>query len=69
MGELSKNDAEKKRDSYMDDLIKLKGYIREDFEEMDFANANQRDVMEGYIELIESEYDSFISILHAMSFE
>lgn len=69
MGELSKNDAEKKRDSYMDDLIKLKGYIREDFEEMDFTNANQRDVMEGYIELIESEYDSFISILHAMSFE
>ena len=69
MGELSKKDAEKKRDDYVDDLAKLKEDIREDFEEMDFVNADQRDVMETYIEDIESEYDALITMLNNMSFE
>lgn len=69
MGELSKKDAEKKRDDYVDDLAKLKEDIREDFEEMDFVNADQRDAMETYIEDIESEYDALITMLNNMSFE
>ena len=69
MGELSKRDAEKKREAYMNHLSKLKGYIREDFEEMDFENADQRDVMEGYIESIEKEYDLLVSTLEGMTFE
>ncbi len=69
MGELSRSDAEKRRDNYVSDLEKLKKYVREDFEEMDFENADQRDVMEGYIESIEAEFASLISTLNNMTFE
>lgn len=69
MGELSKSDAEYKRSRYIERLNDLKGDIREDFEEMDFENADQRDVMEGYIELIEAEYESLISLLDNLTFE
>ena len=69
MGELSKKDAEAKRDMYVENLTTQKGDIREDFEEMDFENADQRDVMESYIEAIELEYDSLITTLTNMSFE
>ena len=69
MGELSKSDAERKRDDYVDRLTEIKGDIREDFEEMDFVNADQRDAMEAYIEDIESEYNTLITTLTDMTFE
>lgn len=36
----------------MENLTKIKENIRENFEEMDFANANQRDIMESYITMM-----------------
>lgn len=68
MGQLSKRDAERKRDDYISKLTEVKKNIREDFEEMDFENAVQRNIVEGYIESIETEFGSFISTLQGMSF-
>lgn len=69
MGELSKSDAEKKRNEYVTEITKVRNYVREDFEEMDFQNADQRDAMERYIENLEAEYNSLITTLNNMTFE
>lgn len=68
MGELSKRDAEEKRENYISKLRQLKTYVREDFTEMDFENADQRDVIEGHIEEIEGYFDGLISSLENMQF-
>lgn len=68
MGELSKSDAEVKRSKYISILTKQKEYVREDFEEMDFENAVQRDIMEGYIEEIEKEFGILLTTLQNMQF-
>lgn len=69
MGELSKADAEKKRNKYISQITKIKGYVREDFEEMDFENAQERTMMENCIESMESIYNSMIGMLAGMNFE
>lgn len=68
MGELSKRDAEAKRADYISKLTQLKAYARENFTEMDFENADQRDVIEGHIEEIEGYFDGLISSLENMQF-
>lgn len=69
MGELSKSDAEKRRNNYVTEITKVRNYILEDFEEMDFQNADQRDAMEKHIENLEAEYNSLITTLNNMTFE
>lgn len=68
MGELSKQDAERKRDSYKEHFRRMKSRVREDFEEMDFENADQRNHMEGHVSSIESIIDGLIKELDAMTF-
>lgn len=68
MGELSKKDAEAKRDKYVELLAEAKEDVREDFEEMDFENAVQRNQMEEYIEDIETVFGNLISSLNDMEF-
>lgn len=69
MGELSKADAEKKRSSYITIIESVKKSVREDFEEMDFENAEERTLMEGYIKDMEEEYDGLVRTLDRMTFE
>lgn len=69
MGELSKADAERKRSNYISKITKIKRNVREDFEEMDFENANERTMMENCIEGMESIYNSLIGMLAGMNFE
>lgn len=69
MGELSKSDAEAKRNRYTETLKKIKKNVREDFEEMDFENAFQRRKMEKTIAKMEKKYDECIKLLADMSFE
>lgn len=69
MGELSKADAEKKRSSYITIIESVKKSVREDFEEMDFENAEERTLMEGYIKDMEEEYDGLVRTLDGMTFE
>lgn len=69
MGELSKNDAERKREQYQDQLNKMKSKVRENFEEMDFENADQRNFMENHVEAIESVFNGLIMELGAITFE
>lgn len=69
MGELSRQDAEAKRNKYISLLETNKKYIREDFMEMDFENADQRDRVEEYIEQIEAKLGSLIQSLNDMTFE
>jgi len=69
MGELSKADAEKKKNKYISKIQDIKSKVREDFEEMDFKNAKERTKMEGYIKSMEEEYTGLINVLNGMSFE
>lgn len=43
--------------------------VREDFEEMDFENAQERTMMESCIESMEDVYDGLVRMLEGMSFE
>lgn len=69
MGELKKGDAEYKRDSYVTKLESVKRKVREDFSEMDFENAKQRDTMEIAVIDIETELGNMINTLNGMTFE
>lgn len=69
MGELSKYDAENKRNEFVEILSDIKKSVRENFEEMDFVNAIERNVMETYIESMEQEYENIISELNEICFE
>ncbi len=69
MGELKKSSAESKRGDYVEDLQSAKKKVRENFDEMDFQNAVQRDQIEDAIAGIEAELDAMIKTLNDMSFE
>lgn len=68
MGELSKSDAEARRSKYVSVLQKQKQNVRENFEEMDFENAVQQNIMESHIKEIEMEFDGLITTLQSMQF-
>ncbi len=68
MGELSKNDAEKKRDKYASIIVKIQEKVREDFDEMDFQNAVQKNTMGGYVEDLQRELAKLIVALNDISF-
>ena len=68
MGELSKQDAERKRDSYKDHFRRMKSRVQEDFEEMDFENADQRNHMESHVNGIVDIIDGLIKELDGMTF-
>lgn len=68
MGELSKKDAEKKRDRYASIIVKIQENVREDFNEMDFQNAVQRNTMGGYVEDLQRELAKLIVALNDISF-
>ena len=69
MGQLSAGDAANYREKLANYLRKCKSQVRENFEEMDFENADKRTTMEGYVINMENKYDSIISELNSMSFE
>lgn len=69
MGELSKADAEAKKQKYISIISDVKSDVREDFEEMDFENAVERTNMEAYIKSMEEEYDGLLRTLEGMRFE
>ena len=69
MGQLSQGDAISFRDELVDYFTKCKSDVRENFEEMDFENADKRTMVEEYISNMEGKYDSLISELNNMSFE
>ena len=73
MGELSTSDANAKRSKYVSHLKKLVKAINEDYSEMDFENAKQKDGLSGSdikskVDNITSELNSIISSLQGMSF-
>ena len=47
----------------------MKSRVREDFEEMDFENADQRNHMESHVNSIEGIIAGLISKLDSMTFE
>ena len=69
MGELAQEDASRVRDSFIEYFQKSKSGVRENFEEMDFENADKRTQMEQNIINMEMKYDSLINELRNMSFE
>ncbi len=69
MGELNRNDAAAKRERHMEKLEKAGRHVREDFEEMDFANAKERERMEVHVERIEEKLSWLARILGGMEFE
>ena len=69
MGELKKGSAQNKCEDYIYHIRNLKRKARENFEEMDFANAIQRVHMEENVEQMEGEYDRLIRKLQDMTFE
>ena len=69
MGQLSAGDAANYREKLANYLRKCKSQVRENFEEMDFENADKRTKMEEYISNMEMKYDSLISELNGMCFE
>lgn len=69
MGELSSWDAESKKNYYRRILEKAKKNVRENFEEMDFENANKRSDMENIIEEIEEACQAKMNELDGMGFE
>ena len=68
MGEMSKADAERKRNSFRSKIEEAKKQVRENFDEMDFENARERTVMEGYIQEMEGEFAALIGTLDGMTF-
>ena len=69
MGQLSKGDAESYQNDLAEYLGECRSQVRENFNEMDFENADKRTQMEKYIEKMEKKYDSLISDLKSLSFE
>lgn len=69
MGELSKSDARKKREDYISQLESIIALVQEDFAEMDFENARQRDKVEEHINNIVNIFNNYISMLEDMDFE
>ncbi|CBK73064.1 hypothetical protein CIY_00740 [Butyrivibrio fibrisolvens 16/4] len=69
MGQLSAGDAASYREKLANYLKKCKSQVRENFNEMDFENADKRTQMETHIVSMENKYDSIINELNNMSFE
>lgn len=68
MGELSNQDADIKRENYIDSLRRMKQAVRENFDDMDFENANKRNELENLIISIEDSIQRRISTLNSMRF-
>lgn len=68
MSELSRQDAVNKRNSYVEQLSSLKNRIDQDFQEMDFQNARQRNLVMMRIEGIKGRLDYYINWLTQMNF-
>lgn len=69
MGELNTWDACAKRDNYIWILQQMKSEIRENFEEMDFTNARERNLLERQITELEDTIQRRICDLTGMGFE
>lgn len=68
MGELSSQDAINKRNNYIEQLSSLKNRIDQDFQEMDFENARQRNLVMMRVEGIKGRLDYYINWLSQMNF-
>ena len=68
MGELSNHDADIKRENYIDSLRRMKQAVRENFDDMDFENANKRNEVENIMISIEDSIQRRISTLNSMRF-
>jgi len=69
MGQLSSGDASGFRNELVAYFRECKSQVRENFNEMDFENADKRTKMEEHIANMETKYDSLINSLNNMSFE
>ena len=68
MGELSNHYADIKRENYIDSLRRMKQAVRENFDDMDFENANKRNEVENIMISIEDSIQRRISTLNSMRF-
>ena len=69
MGQLSQADASSFRNELVTYFTGLKSDVRENFNEMDFENADKRTQMGVYISNMESKFDDLIRDLNNLSFE
>ena len=69
MGELSRVDAIACRDYMVSVYQETKQSARQNFDDMDFENADKRVEVEGYIEDIVAECDRQIQMLYGLMFE
>lgn len=69
MAELSAKDAYAKKAYFEQKLYDVKAQIRNNFNEMDFANADKRDEMERCVEAMEQACDGLLGQLSGMTFQ
>lgn len=69
MAELSARDGYLKTVNFVQQIIAVKKQIRENFEEMDFENADKRETMEQQVETMERLCSELIGELSGMSFQ
>ncbi|MCR5195466.1 MAG: hypothetical protein K6D38_04055 [Pseudobutyrivibrio sp.] len=69
MGQLSSGDASRFKSDLVSCFQYKKADIRENFNEMDFENADKETKMEEYISSIETKFDSMINVLNSIGFE
>lgn len=69
MGELNAWEANAKRDNYAWTLQQMKSEIRENFEEMDFTNARERNLLERHVIEIEDMIQRQMNKVAGIGFE
>lgn len=69
MGRVVGSYAERLQASYIKYINNQKQYIRKNFEDMDFENADARDKFEAIVESMESNCDALVNKISSYSFE
>lgn len=69
MGRVVGSYANRLRNSYVNYINTQKKYIRKNFEDMDFENADARDQFEAVIESMEANCDALVNKISGYSFE
>ncbi len=69
MGRVVGSYAKRLQNSYIKYINSQKQYIRKNFEDMDFENADARDEFEAIVESMERNCDTLVSKISSYSFE
>ena len=69
MGRVVGSYAERLQNSYIKYINNQKQYIRKNFEDMDFENADARDEFEAIVENMERNCDTLVSKISSYSLE